>query len=250
MFYLDNITSTMKKLIDAHCHYSTPITSDIGTGYICNSVTESDWELISYASKQNKNIFPCFGIHPWHIHTVSKNWDKKLCNLLQSTPNAMIGECGIDKTRPLLDSQIKLFSQHIQIASKYNRPLHIHCVHAWNEIFHMIKNKSDIPAIILHGFNGNTNIVNQFAKIKNVYFSYGPSILNCESNKILDSLRATPINRILIESDTTIIDSAKILINVFNKITKHIEIDKHQIYNNTTGILQHGQITQNTNVIG
>ncbi len=238
----------MEILIDAHCHFSV-FPNNQNMGYICNSVTESDWEPILNLAKQNKNIFPCIGIHPWYIDTASENWDTKLCNLLNNFPNIMIGECGIDKTHQSFDDQIQIFARHIQIASQFNRPIHIHCVHAWNEMFNILKNIKNLPTIVLHGFGGSPETLMQFAKFTNVYFSFGPSILDLTRTKIQHALQIAPKNRILIESDAEIKDSQNVLMTIFNQIIKYIEIDKTQIYNNAMGILKNGQITQNTNAV-
>ena len=141
------------------------------------------------------------GIHPWYIKTDRiasdlKTIEEKL--LLDSC--LAIGECGLDKRIEIpLDLQTKVFEQQLVLAQKYNKPVIIHCVAAFQELIE-IKNKlnSTVP-IVIHGFSKNVQLANQLLT-NGFYLSFGKYLIK---NPELESVfKAVPNDRFFLETDT------------------------------------------------
>lgn len=175
------------------------------------------------------------GIHPMYIpaqdidsqyFTLEKNLQKKECLAL--------GEAGLDKRSEIsIDEQIKIFSQQINIAESFEKPVVIHCVKAFSEIIMLKKKLKPSVPMIVHGFNNNENIFNSLLK-NDFYFSFGKSVLT-QSNA-LQVLKNTPLDRFFLETDDTNISIKKI----YGVVAEILEIDedvlKNQILENCKNI--------------
>lgn len=157
--------------------------------FFMNGTHEDDWESVLSISQRILGVYPCFGIHPWFIETASPFWQARLEKLLQQYPMAMIGEIGLDMNRPDYLRQKEIFYQQMQLAVAYNRPVHIHCVKAWDDMLEILNELKEVQ-FLLHRFSGDEIIV-QKIRFLNGFFS----VLN---KKVLDVI---PDNRVLVESD-------------------------------------------------
>ena len=105
------------------------------------------------------------------------------------------------------------------------------------------RNEKELPpCIIFHSYNGNEKLTTDLLNKCNAYFSYSLLNLNNITNKTKILVKSTPIDKILIESDS---DNIKNTILAFDKIASILDIDKEnlskQIYANSQKVLNHGQ---------
>ncbi|MFL0194861.1 TatD family hydrolase [Clostridium sp. WILCCON 0269] len=149
-------------------------------------------------SISNKNIIPCFGIHPWKAHENYENLDTfddyiKEC--------AIIGEIGLDyhwvlekEKYPYMKRVFEYFSDK---AKKYNKITNIHTKGAESEILHTIK-KYNLRTPIIHWYSGDLDILRRLLDY-GCYFTIsidiGHSSLTNEIVKLL------PLDKILTETD-------------------------------------------------
>lgn len=157
--------------------------------FFLNATSQSDWQQVLDVSERILGVYPCLGIHPWYADTAVGNWEGELINLLRSHPLAMVGEIGLDKGRPNYLLQQDIFRRQLQIAADLNRPVHIHCVKAWDEMLEIIGEFRDVK-MLLHRFSGDEILVQKF-RMLNAYFS----VLNDKVYEVI------PDNRLLVESD-------------------------------------------------
>ena len=229
------------KIIDAHSHIDY-ITCDMQpdvVGMICCATQESDWNKIINLIMQKKCVYGAFGVHPWFIQSITDGFYVRLEKLLKSNSEYMIGEIGLDKYKPDIDNQIKIFINQFDLAIQLKRTVFIHCVGAWDKLLHILKQykQSELPVIVVHDFNENEDITNKLLKYDNVVFSVGKNAVygkNCRIEQI-------PLNRILVETDAK---SDIMLEDIINKIID-IKKDKNVpniIYNNTKWVLNNGQV--------
>lgn len=188
---------------DAHCHIAPNIVGGFEiAGRIYNAARKSDWVTATEISDINdgKN-FAAIGIHPWYVSDALHGWARTFEDIIITHPNMMIGEIGLDKYRPNMQRQIDIFSTQLRIAAENHRPIHLHCVGAWDRVLHIFrKNSKSMPPVVLaHGFSGNTNIMKILIEQYNTYFSYSVPRTDGQS---LKRIIGTPETRILIESDT------------------------------------------------
>lgn len=167
--------------------------------------TDSEKDIISV---QNINIpdYLCrcgldlqsrfsLGIHPWkiiperlpeYLNTIEQN------SIYQST--FAIGECGLDKLSDTpWELQLRAFISQISISEKYNKPLIIHCVKAFDELLALKKEIKPKQAWIIHGFRGKPQMMKQLLA-HNFYFSFGEKYNE-------ETLKQTPLDRLFLETD-------------------------------------------------
>ena len=115
-----------------------------------------------------------------------------------------IGECGIDKNTDIpLEIQEKVFIEHVILSEKFELPLIIHCVKAWNEILAIKKKLNPKQKWIFHGFR-KTPILPSVLE-NNVLIGIGPAILF--DAKLIFALESIPLNKLLLETDDSSINS-------------------------------------------
>ena len=202
---------------------------------ICCSVGEDDWKKLINIMNSDKNVFGAFGIHPWVIESVKDGWENRLYDLLNTNRDFMVGEIGLDKYKPNMEKQISVFTKQLEIAIQLKRNVFIHCVGAWDKIFHILKQyqRNKLPLMIAHGFNGSDEILHKLLNNYNVMFSFS------EIDKDLDSSRIQEIdeNKILVETDGKSNNNLSELIDKIANVKNNNDIS-NIIYNNTKQVLQ------------
>ncbi len=149
-------------------------------------------------NKDNKNIIPCFGIHPWEAHKNYKNLDKfddyaKECKV--------IGEIGLDycwvpekEKYPYMNTVFKYF---LDKAKKYDKITNIHTKGAEKEVLNYIK-EYDLRTPIIHWYSGDLDILKKLLEC-GCYFTISVDI---GYSKLTDEIvKLLPIDRILTETD-------------------------------------------------
>lgn len=177
------------KLINIHTHESS------GNASVLEIVNQ-------YPNSFNENV-PYFsiGIHPWYIN--ENSWQAELEIIeekLQFENCLALGECGLDKRRETsIEFQIEVFEAQLLLAQKYNMPVIIHCVAAFQELIALKqKLKITIP-LVIHGFSKSGELAEQLVK-QGFYLSFGKYLIK---NPELESVfSAIPNDRFFLETDT------------------------------------------------
>ena len=141
------------------------------------------------------------GIHPWYINESRLESDlKSIEEKLQLKQCLALGECGLDKRIEIpMATQIAVFEKQIALAEKYQKPLVLHLVAAFDELI-AIKNRLKISVpIIIHGFSKNQQVAKQLID-NGLYLSFGKYLLrNPELESVFQSI---PNDRFFLETDT------------------------------------------------
>ena len=215
------------KYIDAHCHlFDENLPNNIGA--IVNATRPSEWCDVIAGADKNINVFAAIGVHPWFVGELGAGWDAQMRELLARNPGVMIGEIGLDKHKPDMDTQINVFSCQMDLAVEMGRGVHVHCVGAWDKMFAVLKKyKSQQPPFILfHRFSGNAADVARLVADYNAYFSFSGT-----RRIIVD----VPRDRILVETDS---NNPTGIIRVVEQIAAICP--DCDFYKNTMGMLKHG----------
>jgi TatD DNase family protein len=201
--------------IDSHCHlHDSRIISDVpwledraktaNVKYMVSCATmEDNFELTAQLSKDFPSILPCFGVHPWFIDTISRQWKENLKVYLQTYPSG-IGETGLDFTDKTCDrkKQIMVFEYHLMLARELKRPLNIHIRKAWDTFIHILKKfgKLKVPGMI-HSYSGSADMIPIFEKY-GFYISFSGSVTNPNAKKVINALKKVSKNHFVLETDT------------------------------------------------
>ena len=160
-------------------------------------------ELVNqYPNEFDASIpFYSIGIHPWYIVEDRIDADLKIIEEKLQTENCLaIGECGLDKRIEIpLEQQIIVFEKQLALAEKYNKPVVIHCVAAFQEVIEIKKKMKISVPMIIHGFSKNNQLANQLIGA-GFYLSFGKYLLRNPELKMV--FQHIPDDRFLLETDT------------------------------------------------
>ncbi|KIO52436.1 TatD family hydrolase [Flavobacterium hibernum] len=145
--------------------------------------------------------FYSIGIHPWYIKEAQIDTDLKIIEEKLQTKNCLaLGECGLDKRIEIpLEQQISVFEKQLALAEKYNKPVVIHCVAAFQEVIEIKKRLKISAPMIIHGFSKNSQIASQLIK-EGFYISFGKYLLKNPDLKAV--FQNAPNDRFFLETDT------------------------------------------------
>ena len=119
----------------------------------------------------------------------------------------VIGECGLDKhSQVSLEIQIKLFEMQIRLSERLKKPLIIHCVGHFNELFELKKQLQPQQLWIIHGFRGKPELAKQAIKA-GFALSFG-------GNFNPESVAVTPLEKLFVETD----ESLSLIDETYSKI--------------------------------
>jgi TatD DNase family protein len=141
------------------------------------------------------------GIHPWDADALNFDEEvRKLESILLKQNVIAVGEIGLDKLKsPSIDIQKKVFTRQLDIAYSLKKPIVIHCVKAWQDLFEIRKRYPNTLPWAIHGFNGNEQLVKQLIE-KGFYLSCGFTVTNPRS-RVAASFAKIPLNKLFLETD-------------------------------------------------
>jgi TatD DNase family protein len=141
------------------------------------------------------------GIHPLFIDENRLESDFRILEEKIALPQCLaIGECGLDKrSETPFDVQQMVLEKQLTLAEKYQKPVVIHCVAAFQELIQIKKKlKSTVP-IIIHGYSKNEQLAKQLID-NGFYVSFGKNLLR---NPELESVfKSIPNDIFFLETDT------------------------------------------------
>ena len=164
-------------------------------------------ELVNQYPQEFNAAIPYYsiGIHPWYIVEHSVEADLEIIESKLKEPNCLaIGECGLDKRIAIpMELQEMVFEKQLLLAQKYNKPVVIHCVAAFQEVIEIKKRLEISVPMIIHGFSKNEQIAKQLLD-NGFYLSFGKYLLQSKSSGTGLELvfKNVPNHRIFLETDT------------------------------------------------
>ena len=184
----------MLPYIDIHTHQ---LQEDSNTFQLLNCIIEKEEFPTTICS---------VGIHPWYIDD-EKDIQFELLKSYATNENVLaIGECGLDKiTETNWQLQIEIFEKQIQLVNVLQKPLIIHCVRAYQEVFAILKDQKVNVPVIFHGFNKKAELGNSILQ-QGYFVSLGTSILNGNQDNFIQSVE---LDKIFFETDnksTNVVD--------------------------------------------
>ncbi len=147
----------------------------------------------TYSAGATDTFCSC-GIHPWDTAVSEKNFTI-LEKIISDANVVAIGEAGLDNLRGgNIASQENIFRRQIELAEKYEKPLIIHCVKAWDRLLSLHKEYSPVVPWIVHGFRGKPQQAEQMIH-SGMKLSFG-EYYNLQTVSII------PSDSLFLETDT------------------------------------------------
>ncbi len=203
-------------LFDSHNHlqsgkFGLPVDVLIGqmrdagvTGCVVNATREEDWEAVRALAQDFPDfVRPAYGVHPWFADTPKVGWQDRLREILIHDPSASVGEIGLDGwvSTTRMKIQQPVFREQIGIAVELDRPVTIHCLKAWEELFDEMDQAPAWPKkFLMHSFGGSIEVARRLLK-RGAWFSFSGYFLNPRKAKVLAVFKQLPKDRILLETD-------------------------------------------------
>lgn len=163
-------------------------------------------EVIAIATKY-PHIYCTQGLHPHE----GKEWnDEVKAHVIKNlnTKNKKIvavGEIGLDfyYSKSPRDEQIKAFEEQLQIACDFDLPVVIHSRDADEDTVAVLKNFSTTLKRkgVIHSFTSGLDLA-RFCLNEGFYIGFNGIITFKNAENVRDALRITPIERILLETDS------------------------------------------------
>jgi Tat protein secretion system quality control protein TatD with DNase activity len=140
----------------------------------------ADWTQVhALAQQRPRQIRPNYGLHPWWAHehpppATGEGWMLALRTALEEDPRACLGEIGLDGlwVPPGLetvqyDQQMAAFREQLQLAVLLRRPVSLHCVKAYGDMFDILRTSAELPpAVYMHSWGGKEAMLQSYVKMK------------------------------------------------------------------------------------
>lgn len=214
-------------MIDVHCHlnfhsfekdYDAVIKSafEAGVTRIINVGTKIDSSKLAVELAQKyENLYAIVGVHPHHADKPEQGWLEELENLAKKPKVVAIGEIGLDyfsyKSNDIVDPKLQkeAFIKQIELAYQLKLPLQIHNRHAGKDILDILKAHKPYllnPPGMFHCMSGNLDLLKKVLDL-GFYVGFDGNITYSglapgENTDLKDIVRYTPIDRILVETDS------------------------------------------------
>lgn len=139
------------------------------------------------------------GLHPWYLSAVSHtDFLMDLAKKMQHKNCVALGECGLDKNISTnFEWQKTIFEKQLMLNQKFQKPVIIHCVKAYNELI-AIRKQYDFK-FVLHSFNKKKELAQQLVQ-NGFYLSFGKALLTHKT--VQESFKAVALEKCFFETDT------------------------------------------------
>lgn len=220
----------MTSLVDVMCHLDDPRLEDL-RGALVRAKQAGVTDVISAGihpakddahllddehARETPRLWRAYGIHPQEAPEAARDLEA-LMNLLENrlcAPDVVaLGECGLDKRpdMPAIDAQERALAAQLAVARRRGLPVILHCVRAPGRLLDVIEREGPLPAGgLLHGYSGAPDVIDRLVAL-NLSFSFGHIVGNPWAKRARASARATPLERLLVETDAPEVDPAALL---------------------------------------
>lgn len=201
-------------LVDSHCHIDFPdlaanlddILSNMrehGVGRaLCISVNLEDFPRVLALAEMHPNIYASVGVHP-DYEQVREPGVEELAALASHPKVLAIGETGLDyyRLKGDLEWQRQRFRTHIRAARQAAKPLIVHTREAAEDTLRIMAEENAAEAGgVMHCFTENLEMARR-ALAMGFYLSFSGIVTFKNATQVKEVARATPLERILIETD-------------------------------------------------
>lgn len=148
-------------------------------------------------------VWAAAGIHPENCAGAGET-DLAVVRELCARPKvAAVGEIGLDyhwEDNPPREEQQRIFRAQLQLALELDKPVIVHDRDAHGDCFSIV---SEYPALrgVFHCFSGSPETAAELLK-RGWYLGFDGPVTYKNAKKVLEVLAVTPLDRILIETDS------------------------------------------------
>ena len=208
--------STRITLIDTHAHLASnrfhanldaviESSAKAGVESIVTAGTTANDSLqgIEIAAKYSA-VKPAVAIHPNDVNDRAEGDWERILLLAEHKSVVAIGETGLDRywKRTPFELQVEFFERHLDLASRTNLPVIIHCRDCYPDVIDSLTRRQAPIAGVLHSFTGSRDDAEALLAL-GLHLSFAGMVTF--KNRNLEPLRDVaawvPADRILVETD-------------------------------------------------
>ncbi|ATZ20512.1 TatD family hydrolase [Mesoplasma lactucae] len=213
----------MAGIYDTHVHLNDQIylDLDVTSADIVKSATQagvSIMNVVGYDVKSSKialryaneypNLYAVIGIHPNEAQYFTKEAIHSLEDWANGDNVVAIGETGLDysKSKEFAKNQKETFEAQIDIALNLGLPVVLHIkdvdgsFEAYDDTIEILKAKK-VKKAVVHSYEGDLAHAKELFAM-GYYLSFSGVITYKENAELLNVVKASPINQIMIETDS------------------------------------------------
>jgi len=153
-------------------------------------------------------IYFAAGIHPEELNDIPEDYLLQLAALAQHPKCVAIGEIGLDYYWDVSRKELQqeLFRAQLNLAEELHLPVIVHDREAHGDCFEMVRNyrssaSEEASPGVFHCCSGSVELAQELLK-RGWYLGFDGPVTYKNARKTLDVLRITPLDRILIETDS------------------------------------------------
>lgn len=211
----------MIPLVDTHCHLDADRFDEDRdavlerawqaglSGIVIPATGPGGWDALCALPARDARLQVGLGIHPQLLPELPEEEDalqlERLDALLGKGEAAAVGECGLDgataQRGASLERQVRVLAAHFALARKHQLPLLVHCLRSHPALLTLLE-AAPLPeaGVLLHSYSGGAELAKVYARL-GCHFSLAGPVTFEEARKPLESLRAIPLERLMLETD-------------------------------------------------
>lgn len=204
-------------LIDAHAHLSDERFKECAEE-IASKTENSEPKIIVdtgadratsedcfLRAQKYKGIYCAVGVHPEYADKLTDEDVDRFKEMWEDVKCAAIGEIGLDyhyENNPDRETQKRAMIRQMRLAYEIGAPVVLHIRDAHGDAVKLLNENKELikNGLLVHCYSGSKELVKEYAKL-GAYFSYGGAVTFANAKDKPDIVRATPIDRIILETD-------------------------------------------------
>ena len=193
-----NIEQVLKRAKDSGIEHIVITGTDLEASQQAADLCEA------YASNEYPKLSCTAGVHPHDASTWSPEAAAQIRQLIQLPQVVAAGETGLDFNRNFStpEDQISSFTQQLEIACEYQKPLFLHERDAFEKQIEILQSfDKDLPRVVIHCFTGSKESLDAYLDMG---FYIGITGWVCDERrgqKLAEIVSDIPLERLMIETD-------------------------------------------------
>lgn len=204
----------MPPFVDTHCHLNhhdqlaavEQVQRARGAGVATMITVGTDMASSAQAVRtahRFDGVWAVVGIHPNDAMEATSPVLKVIDRLAQEADVVGIGETGLDYYRDHTtpEQQAASFRAHIDLATRLDKTLVIHCREAWDDCLAILDEQGAPNRVVMHCFSGDEKVVDHCAE-RGYYLSFAGNVTFSNAEDLRVAAARAPRELLLTETDS------------------------------------------------